>query len=1095
MGSIRTVRPVVLAHAIAAALAFCGSATAQSPQRVDARTTMAIDGRVVTVKIAAQPLESALDAFAAQTGLQVVYSSIGHIRNLQSPGFVGTSPVDKILRHMLTPSGLVFELVNSHTVAVRLRTVEPTSLTSSATAVSPPQSASVGSQEALDEASKAPDTKSAKMLDTVTVIGTNLRDIASAAPVQIIDADMISDRGYSSIEDVLRHLPQNFSSTSSASVALGEAEYGDRLGMNLVSTVGASSVNLLGLGSRATLVLVDGHRRTGSAQAQGDFTDISSIPLSQIERIEVLGAGASAIYGADAVGGVINIVLKNSYEGTVVHVRHENSAAGADVSEVDLAHTFAWKNGTLSVSAQDRTADPANIRRYIHVGPGGIGDFSDIGGENVRTRNLGQPGVVFESIDEGFPGGHFEGAPLGIIPAGQNGGALQPSQLLPYSTAIAPNDYPIARIGPHIKSPAFRVSGEQTFGSDLKLSYGVGYTQQRDTEHWHPSVGDFNFLEGGQATYIPASNPYNHFGQDVLVGYSYDREFAGMTLSQDQKQTDRNYNLGLSGKLPVLKDWTFDLTYNGSKENGQTDALGDLDGSGGPDGYGRTIGVLNGLNVFGDGSDPKIVASNRALLQTLVERYAYGFGSSEDSVDLLTRGALFDLPAGKVEAAIGAQYNTQRYHYQSTIDGFSVSDSHRDDTAEFAELGVPLLKDMPLAKELTLTLAARHGSFNQRGNGSLQNYVPDLVALGGFDLQSLTGTVPSTAQFGQNANSQSQSVVTRAYSNTSDQLGLVWKPVESLRLRTTWGKSFLTPSVQQLFGPMTSSDATSLVTYGGAQLPPGYTQLVELDGPNPNLKPQIATVRTIGFDYSPAFATGGLTVSSTYNDTSFKNYIGAPLANLTYAQLFADINELPPGVFVKGKNGVLLFDGREVNFIGRSSRSIDTNATYYFNNRLGNWNVNLDAVRTLDLKVQPLPGIPTTIISDSEFGPSKWVADLALTWDAGRYAGGDFFASAGAHYSSAHRVLQPMSSYPNGYNNGTPNPDPRRSSPSYTTVDFQVGYRWTSPHSWLSGSTVRLGVQDAFDRAFPFVDNYVGFISNRVDVRGRVIYLDLKKEF
>ncbi|MFC5580992.1 TonB-dependent receptor domain-containing protein [Rhodanobacter terrae] len=1048
---------------------------------------------MVTVKIAAQPLESALDAFAMQTGLQVVYSSVGRIRNLPSPGFVGTLRVDQILKRMLAPSGLVYGFINSHTVVVRPRTVAPAPPTNAA-AVVPPLPISVESHVAPGEASKAADAKSAKMLDTVTVIGTNLRDIASAAPVQIIDAETIKNRGYSSIEDVLRHLPMNFSNTSSTSVALGEEVYGERLGAHLQSTLGASAVNLLGLGSRSTLVLVDGHRRTGSAQAQGEFTDISSIPLSQIERIEVLGAGASAIYGADAVGGVINIVLKKSYEGTVIHTRHENSASGADVNEVDLAHTFGWKNGALTVSAQYRSADPPNIRRYIHVGPSGIGDFTDIGGANVRTSNLGQPGVVFESIDGGYPGGHLEGAPLGIIPGGQSGSALQPSQLLPYSIATAPSDYPIARIGPQVKSPAFRVSGEQTFGDELKLSYGVGYTQQRDVEHWHPSAGDFNFLEGGgaEATYIPASNPYNHFGQDVLVGYSYDREFAGMTLSQDQKQTNRDYNLGLSGKLPVLKNWTFDLNYNGSMENGRTDALGDLDGSGGPDGYGRTMGVLDGLNVFGDGSDPAVVASNRALLETLVERYAFGFRSSEDSVDLLTRGALFALPAGKVEAAIGAQYNSQRYHYQSTIDGFSVSDSHRDDTAEFVELGVPLLKDLPLAKELTLTLAARHGSFNEHGNGSLQNYAPDLVALGGFDLQSLTGTVPSTAQFGQTVNPQG--VVTR-YSNTSDQFGLVWKPVESLRLRTTWGKSFLTPSVQQLFGPITSSDATFLVNYDGAQLPAGYTQLVELDGPNPNLKPQIATVKTIGFDYSPAFATGGLTVSSTYNETDFKNYIGAPLADLTYAQLFADIDELPPGVFVKGKNGVLLFDGREVNFIGRKSRSIDTNVSDYFTNRLGVWNVQLDAVRTLGLVVQPLPGIPATVISDSEFGPSKWVADMSLTWDEGNYNGTDYFASAGAHYSSAHRVLQPLSSYPSSFNNYIPNPDPRRRSPSYTTVDFQVGVRWANPHSWLSGSTIRLGVQDAFDRAFPFVDNNVGFISNRVDVRGRVIYLDLKKEF
>ncbi|MGY3040276.1 iron complex outermembrane receptor protein [Rhodanobacter sp. TND4EL1] len=1084
MRSIQVSRPAALAQAVALALVFCGSVSAQEPVSAGAPAGSSPQIKMESVSIPAQPVEAALDAFAAQTGLQVVYSGRGAVRNLQSPGFTGSAPADEILRRLLSSSDLVAEFVNNRTVAVRAPGA-------AASTRSTPAAAAMAAGASSDMAPASPVGSAPKIdnpstMEAVTVIGTNLRNIDPASPVVIIDAELIESRGYSSIEDVLRHLPQNFASTSSTSVALAEREYGDLY--SPTSTVGASSVNLRGLGSRSTLVLVDGHRRPGSAQAQGGYTDISSIPLSQVERIEVLSDGASAIYGADAVAGVVNIVLKKSYEGTVVQARHENSSSDADVTRLSLAHTFGWKGGKLTASADFRKTDPANISRYIHVGPDGQGDFSDRGGTNARSPNLSQPGAVFESEDYGI-GYHFLGMPLGVIPGGQNGTNLQPDQLIPYDYDHVPTSYDVGRIGPKIRSNAFRLIGDQDVGNDLKLSWNVGQTRQKDSEHWHPIPFDFSFLEDGQTTYVPTTNPYNNFGEDVLVGYSYSKEFAGMTFTQEQKQTNTDYSVGLSGKLPVVRDWTFDLSYSGGIEKGQTDALGDITGSLGEEGYARTQAVLDGLNVFGDGNDPSVVAANRALLSTLVERYRYSFESKNNTVDLLTRGPLFELPAGKVQAAIGAQYRSERYHYQSTIGGLADSNTKRDATALFAEVGFPLLKDAAWAKELTLTVAARHESFDQSGTSSLQNGAyrngADLVALGGFDLQSLVGTPPGDMPYETGPDTR----VSRTYGNTSTQARLSWKPVNSLRLRATWGRSFLTPQPQQQFGLTYVDDGTSSVIFGGAQLPAGYTTLAKLRGPNANLKPQIATVKTVGFDYTPTFANG-LTLSATYNDTFFDNYIGAPLAGLSYAQIFADIDKLPPGTFIKGNNGVLLWDSRDVNFLGRKSRSVDTTASWYFGNSLGDWRVELNAVRTLQLEAETLPSLPVTVFSDSEFGPSKWAADLSVGWENGPY-----FASAGTHFTSSHRVLQPLSADPNIYNNFTPNENPRRSSPSYTTFDFQVGYRWLGKDSWLSGSTARLGVQNAFDRAFPFVDNSYGFVSNRVDVRGRVIYLDLKKEF
>lgn len=1045
----------------------------------------------MSVEIAAQSLRTALDQFAKQTGLQVVYAGAGIVNGERAPAVAGTLPPDAILARLLAPSGLQYKFVNARTVTVfraglsHASGEQGTAGTKAGASAEPAAGASIR----INPSSAA---AKAATLGTITVTGTNLENVNPASPLIVIDAEQIKAGGYSSIVDVLRHLPQNFSSRTSTSQAMGETEYGSSY--LPISAIGSDSINLRGLGDRSTLILVNGHRIAGSAQGQGAYTDISSIPLSQVERIEIVTDGASAIYGADAVAGVVNIILKKKYEGTVVEVRRENSSSGADISSLNLAHTFSWDKGFLSLSGSFRKTAPPDVNRFIHKGPAGVGDFSDLGGTDARTPGVGEPGVVFQAVDLGF-NFFLPGDALGIIPNGQNGTSLQPGDLLPYDASTAPSVYNSLRIGPKVLTPALRINGEQDLGHDLKFSYSASYARQRNEEFWHPTLYDFNFLQQGTTTLIPASNPYNHFGQDVLVGYSYAKEFAGMTLSEDQKQTNANYNLDLSGKLPFLHGWHFDLSYNQSREAGTADSLGDDTGfTGGPDDQ-RIFDLLNGLNVFGDGSDASVVDANRALLETLIDRNYNWFNSRLHVFNGLVRGELFSLPAGPVQLALGVQYRDERYHFASTLGGYAESNSKRTAPAEYAELSVPLLKDKAWAEDLRLSFAVRHESFNQRGTNTLVNMgfdydanfnLVNLVQLGGFDLASLAG-----ASTGDTLGSSGSAVPAKySYSATSPEVRLSWQINDDLRLRATWGRSFLPPVPEQQFGQESVQLATYAVLFNGGMLPPGVNEIISLNGPNPNLKPQVATTRTLGFDYTPGFAPG-LSIAATYNDTSFENFIGDPLSGLDYGQIFSDISKMPKGTFTLGQNGVLLWDARQVNFLGRRSRTIDANVTYGFDTPVGAWNINLDAVRTLKLVATPLPSYPPVVFSNSEFGPGNWAANLLVSWNKGNW-----FASTQAHYASGFRVMFPLSAQANIFNNFTPsNPNPRYHAGSYTTVDFQAGYRWPDDANWLSRTTLRLGVNNAFNKPFPFVDNQFGFVSNRVNIRGRVVYLDLTKNF
>jgi outer membrane receptor protein involved in Fe transport len=1063
----------LLAQAVALALLATGTAHAQAQTQA---APMAADVRAkqLDLSLPAQPLVAALETLAQRTGLQVVYAADVNVRDLRAPAVSGKMSPDEALWRVLEGSGLMFAFVNDSTVTILPAGASKPAAASATTSATPSATAPADG--------RAP----AHTLETMVVTGTNLRGIDPASPLLVIDAEQIESRGFTSVADVLRNLSQNLSSKSSTSAAMGETEFGDLY--SPASTLGASAVNLRGLGSRSTLILVDGKRRAGSAQSQGGYTDISSIPLAQVERIEVLSDGASAIYGSDAVAGVVNIVLKKTFEGGMLQARREWSGSDADAARIDASHAFGWTTGSISITAGLERSKPANLLRFIHRGPGGVGDFTDLNGVNTRTRGFGQPGVVYDTFDIG--GYHLLLDPIGMIPAGQDGSNFDPSKLKPYDPATAPSYYEMGRLGPDVNNASLRVAGEQMLGAEgaTTLSWGVGYTRQKNVENWRPTIFDFNFLEDGFATFVPEANKYNHFGQDVMVTYSYQREFEKLRLSEEQKQENLDLNLGLAGKFPLWKGWDYQLSYTGGRETGQTDSLGDLTGSFGADGYARTQAVLNGLNVFGDGSNPAIVDANAALLQTLVERSRYTFASRAHTLDLLLRGDMFALPAGKVQAALGAQYRTEDYNFNSSLSQ-TRSESDRGVRAIFGEFGIPLLKDARWAKELTLTLAARHERFNQSGNGSLQDgtfgALGSLATLGNFDLAKITGLPPAATPDGYGAPQR----VSRSYSNTSPLARLSWRPFDGLRLRTTWGKSFLTPQAQQQFGILYLEDRTFRLQYAGVNLPTGVDHVIALRGPNNNLKPQVATVKTAGFDFTPK-SLPGLSLSMTYNDTNFENYIGDPLSGMTLAQVFANLNQFPQGTFTTGANGVMLWDAREINFLGRRSRSLDTSASYFHNTALGNFRVELNATRTLELSARSLASLPTVTFSDSELGPSKWAADFAANWEKGGY-----FATVASHYTSGHRVLFPLSGKGTIYNDFTPNPNPQTRAGAYITWDTQLGYRSLSRSAWARGLTTRIGVQNMFNREFPFVDNMYGFLSNRVNVRGRVIYLDIKKEF
>jgi iron complex outermembrane recepter protein len=198
--------------------------------------------------------------------------------------------------------------------------------------------------------------------DAAPVTGTHIRGSTdSAFPITIYTRDVIEASGATTLQEFIQKIPQNFNGGASETT-IGSVTGGG----NADNKVEATGVNLRGLGNDATLVLINGHR-VAPGNTDGNFVDLSMIPLYAVERVEVVTDGASAIYGSDAVGGVVNIILGRNLDGAETRVRYGSVTSGS-ASEREVGQTVghSWDTGSAQVIYDylDRTPLNADSRSY-----------------------------------------------------------------------------------------------------------------------------------------------------------------------------------------------------------------------------------------------------------------------------------------------------------------------------------------------------------------------------------------------------------------------------------------------------------------------------------------------------------------------------------------------------------------------------------------------------------------------------------------------------------------------------------------------------------------------------------------------------------
>lgn len=323
---------------------------------------------LVHFDLPAQPLSRSLNAIGTATNTDVGFSA-SQVAGLLAPALNANLTVDGALTRVLAGTGLRPRHLDDHTIVIasaespRTASAEVKLSSIKALEAEPYDQLNTPRTEAKgDPTDNAPPSNDRKKeLDEIIVTGTNIRGVTnSASPIQIFTREDIDRTGLGSLQSFLEKLPQNFSSVSenTISTVAGSITSGN--------AAGASAINLRGLGSDSTLLLLDGHR-VATGGINGDIADISLIPLSAVDRIEIVTDGASAIYGSDAVGGVVNVILRKDFDGAETRARYGSVSDGGS-HETQIGQTFGktWSSGSavLSYEYLDRTPLSAADRKF-----------------------------------------------------------------------------------------------------------------------------------------------------------------------------------------------------------------------------------------------------------------------------------------------------------------------------------------------------------------------------------------------------------------------------------------------------------------------------------------------------------------------------------------------------------------------------------------------------------------------------------------------------------------------------------------------------------------------------------------------------------
>lgn len=887
-------------------------------------------------------------------------------------------------------------------------------------------------------AQDAPAEEEAAPKDEIVVTGTLIRGIAPpGANVVSVNSAKIEESGAKSVAQVLQTIPQlgSFGTLVQPLASSGEVAVNRP---NLRSLPGTNTS-----GSSSTLVMMDGHRMVGVGTAStGPDPDV--IPPGVLERIEIVPDGGSAIYGSDAVAGVLNFITIKRFDGVKVAASY---GFADNYYQWDGSVTAGkdWGSGSLFASYNYAKTDQLVGRDRDFVR-----EFRGSNGYTTLACGAG-------NLEDARPTST-------TAPLYTNKGVVG----LPYGTGTTPvvqgcdaSDF--ATVYPESERHSVFVGLTQQLDDSLLFEM-KGYYTNRQT---HILSGPYRSsvviaASGGAASQFPGSitspfysanafsvydRPYFTWGANDALGSNIKVETWGVTPTFTKTFGDNGMRLRVMGNYGESTTSFISSGINGQALNNAIIA-----------------GAVNPFNL----NDPTTTGAAAALAQaTNYESFANGRQRLLNARAILD-GNLFELPGGAAKFAVGLEYAKEELRTQngSTVPGF--------ENSGFAASGfIPAIAALP-RYNLNRNVKSAFGEL----------VLPVIGGNGGPELTvSAAGRYDDYSDFGDTFN---------------PRFGATFKPVDWISIHGAWGKSFNAPSLADsslatantLF--VLSGSAASAFKAPAALVPgtyPAYTsgqQIVALRGNKPGIRPQTATTWTLGIDLQPPVVPG-LSLGATYYNIDFKDFIGLPPfenVNQLYANYGSVITTLSdqtallaalqaataaanvcsnsqstiacPSYPTAGSisNVYAFFDARKQNVGAAKVSGLDFNLNYRTETGFGAIFASANATYTLTFKLRA--GSQPNYIEQVNFDRSRFRSRLTVGADIGKLT-----ASATWSHLQGYDLQFPV-----GYDNPGAGFVQQTSVNSFNTVDLFFRYDLKG-EGWDKDLALTLNVNNVFDQDPP----------------------------
>ena len=1006
-----------------------------------------------------------VNEISRSSGLQIVYN-VDSLRDLKSIEVRGNLTLPQALDKALNGTGLTWTLVNPTTVSIRKKAT-----TSKASVVPPPTTTA----SPLDgkAASMASANESTFTLPEILVKGSRSlnADIARTEddiqPYVVFSREDLDLSPASNIEEFLNtRLPMNQSrGTMSRNTPEGDA--GNR-----------SSFNLRGLGANQTLILINGRRAPGvSTLRTGDLgqPDLNGIPLSAVERIEVLPTTASGIYGGGATGGVINVILRKDYVGNEVRLSYDNTFdTDSARRRIEFSSGFTLEGGQTNVMVSGSYSDGNDILVRDR-------DFALRGRQLLQTNDpaqlaywavLGRQTNVFGFSNLVLDDGTVLGSPYASVPAGYAGGDGGLGLLagagitdIEIPDTIAGGRQSLSTV-PTTKNFSVAVRREFSDSIDGYLDYGV-----------YRNEGTTKWAGFGSSIYLGGGAPGNPFNRTVVISIPfYDKrlERSSTAISETER-----LNAGFTFKLPG--NWSAGLDFNRNESTNTTQQEPST-----LDIRAMTSAIKSGeLNVFRDLTLYPLDLS--PYMTESLSGYGPGKGTLTEYT-LRAAGPIFKLPAGKVwltalassrreEAGDALSVYTRQYlgdfaEYSGTEYRYLPS-RHQDIRSFYVETTAPLvaaIQEVSYVYSLEVQASFRRDEYTTVS-------VPPTTRL---TLETPNSPIPPYSRD------------TSKMASNDFTFGVRYKPVEDVALRASFGTGFLPPSLaqiskQQFEGAIYVTDPKRGNVFG--RTPP----LLMSFGGSVAVKPEQSKSFSAGVIYTPIFAPG-LRVSVDYTSIDKTDEI----TTLSFQQIL-DLEDILVGRVVRGPNlpsdpavyaGVITeIDTSLFNTAASKIEAWDFQAEYRHD--LRNWGeLQLYGVATLQstLERQTISTSPVVDRVGYSDGPLKWRGNAGIVWTMGAWTTSlntQWYDDYVVYTSNASSWQQETSVRGQG--------SKRIDSQAYTDIST----RYTFKDGPLDGVWISAGVRNLFDTSPPILataDSRGGY-STYGDPRGRTYVLSLQKSF